>query len=631
MNISSRFLDELRDALPPSAVIGRRVRLSRAGREYKACCPFHNEKTPSFYVNDDKQFYHCFGCGAHGDIIGFVMDHDNLPFHEAVESLAGEAGLQVPRPSREEAQKQEKAKSLYDLMERAARFCQRSLEAADAGPARQYLSERGIDADARAEFRIGYAPADGQAMRRHLREQGFDDAQMREAGLLKDPSKGNGEPYIFFRERIMFPVIDKRGRVVAFGGRVLPDYLRERAPDPNFIPPKYINSPDTPIFHKGRTLYGAAKARRAAREGKPVIVVEGYMDVIACARAGFDGAVAPLGTALTEEQIFALWRMMPGEEDVVPYLCFDGDDAGKRAAERACMRILPHLKAGQSVKFVFMPGDSDPDTLLRHLGADAFRSYLDASVALIDFLWELHTSGRDFSTPEARAALAERLEDLAGRIRDRQVQYHYRQAFRDRMRRAFGGAGGQKNTAGPQGGRKGGPGKRPDSQPDIAVPRPQQGRFETARMVLLAAIINHPVLYNDFEGAFEVLQFEDTEMARLHAECLAFFHECDLDDLDTQALCHHLGACGLSGPLNRLLSESLYLHAGFARPESTYETARAGWQQTNDFITKRAAWRELRQAGQALAQDLDAYTEQRFMAMYAYSADIDDRNNGQGS
>jgi DNA primase len=629
MSIPSRFLDELRDALPASSVIGRRVHLSRAGREYKACCPFHNEKTPSFYINDDKQFYHCFGCGAHGDIIGFVMDHDNLPFHEAVEALAGQAGLQVPRPSREEAEKAEKAKSLYDVMETAARFCQRSLEAPDAEAARQYLSERGIDANARAEFRIGYAPADGQAMRRHLREQGVSDQQMREAGLLKDPARGNGEPYIFFRERIMFPVTDKRGRVVAFGGRILPDYLRRHAADPNTTPPKYINSPDTPIFHKGRMLYGAAQARRAARADKPVIVVEGYMDVIACARAGFDGAVAPLGTALTEEQIFALWRMMPDDGVATPYLCFDGDDAGKRAAERACMRILPHLGAGKSVRLVFMPGDSDPDTLLRHRGAEAFRGYLDASVALIDFLWELNTSGRDFSTPEARAALSERIEELAGHIRDRQVQYHYRQAFRDKMRRTFGNTGAHKQGTDARS-LKGGQGRRSDSQPEIAVPRPQQGRFETARMVLLATMINHPALYNEFEGAFEALQFEDPEMARLHAESLAFFHDYDMYDLDRQAICYHLGICGLSGPLDRLLSDSLYLHAGFARPEVAYETARSGWHATSEFITRRAAWQELQQAGQALARDMDEDNEQRFMAMYAYSANAGEDGEGPG-
>ena len=299
MTLPPQFLDELRARLPISAVVGKRIRLIRAGREHKACCPFHNEKTPSFTVNDQKGFFHCFGCGAHGDVIGFVMQHDRLPFMEAVEQLAAEAGLEVPKPSPQDRERQERQRGLHDLVEAAARFFQAQLGAPGGRMARDYLAGRGLDEEMIARFRLGYAPTDSRALIRALTEQGFEVPAMIEAGLARQPEDGRA-PYAFFRHRVMFPVTDRRGRAVAFGGRILEG-----------DGPKYINSPDTPLFHKGRMLYALAQAARAIADGQPAIIVEGYLDVIALHQAGFAGAVAPLGTALTEDQVALLWRLMP--------------------------------------------------------------------------------------------------------------------------------------------------------------------------------------------------------------------------------------------------------------------------------------------------------------------------------
>ena len=313
MSIPPRFLDEIRNRLTLSDIIGRRISVKRAGREHKACCPFHKEKTPSFTINDDKQFYHCFGCGAHGDVIGFVMQHDNLSFMDAVEMLSADAGLQMPKPDPQAIQKAKKEKGLHELMDEATRWMSEQMVSASHKDVLDYVENRGMNEEIRNCFRLGYAPTDGQALRKFLTDKDFTDAQMLEVGLLKESTRG-GDPYIFFRDRVMFPVADRRGRVVAFGGRILPEHIRPQNPNSDFTPPKYINTSDTTLFDKGRMLYAEGLARQAAREGHTVLVTEGYMDVIACHKAGFKGAVAPMGTALTEEQIISLWSMIPEGE-----------------------------------------------------------------------------------------------------------------------------------------------------------------------------------------------------------------------------------------------------------------------------------------------------------------------------
>lgn len=456
---SPRFLQEVRDRITLSEIVRAKVKLVRAGREFKGCCPFHNEKSPSFYVNDDKQFFHCFGCGAHGDIFGFVMRHDNLSFYEALQILAEQAGLSLPKyrndsenntshDSRlvEHKAQAEEQKILLQLCEQAGKWFEEQLFLPCHREVLNYVEGRGLSRDTIHNFRIGFAPLNDSALKMHLFHLGFTLAQCVKAGLLKvsqknktatfDPNNDEEKvaTYGFFRERVIFPVCDNRGRIIAFGGRTLPDFMR--APQRgDFTPPKYLNSIETSIFHKGKTLYGIQHARSAAKD-EPLLVVEGYMDVIAAQQAGLKGAVAPLGTALTEDQILKLWRMIP-HESKEPILCFDGDEAGYRAALRAADRVIPLLRSYHSLKFVFLPSGQDPDTFIRSYGVAEFRSLLRRSVALVDFLWFSITRGRKFETPEEKAGLTQQCEDLVNKINDRNLQYHYRTAFRTRIHSLF--------------------------------------------------------------------------------------------------------------------------------------------------------------------------------------------------
>lgn len=558
MSIPPRFLDEIRDRLTLSDIIGRRTPVQRAGREFKACCPFHHEKTPSFTINDDKQFYHCFGCGAHGDVIGFVMRHDNLSFPDAIDMLAAEAGLQVPKPDPRAVEKAQKAKNLHDLMDEATSWMQAQVTEPANTDVREYLESRGMDEDIRAAFRIGYAPADGQPLRKALSAKGFSDAQMREVGLLKDSNRG-GQPYIFFRDRVMFPVSDRRGRVVAFGGRILPEHIRPQK-DASFKPPKYINTPDTPLFDKGRMLYAESLARQAAREGHTLIVTEGYMDVIACNKFGFKGAVAPMGTALTEDQILSLWSMMV-DENKIPILCFDGDNAGRSAASRACERILPLLKPGRSARFAFLPEGEDPDSLLRNAGPQGFKSLLSAALSLFDFLWATHVSGRDLNTPEARAGLSKALQDEVSKIADFEVQKHYRELVRTRISEKFFSPRRTSNQ------------NNKVSRPDVGAPKPKSvmrprpvlnRRNELSQRILLAAMLNNPQMFHSVEEEFGCFVIGNPALDRLRQNIIHVLIEDDT--LDFQALQRHLTAHGFEQEMHDILNESVYVHAAFARP-----------------------------------------------------------------
>lgn len=370
MPLPAPFLDELRTRISVSDVVGRRVRLIKRGREYTGLCPFHNEKTPSFTISDDKGFYHCFGCGAHGDVISFAMHSGGLSFPEAVEKLAGEAGLQVPQASPEERESARRRADLHEVVEAAARWFEAQLAAPVGRAARAYLERRGVTDETRARFRLGYAPEGRGLLRRALAEQGIEDDKLAEAGLIKREEGGAGEPRNYFFNRLIFPITDGRGRAIAFGGRALVEGG-----------PKYLNSPDTPLFHKGRVLYGLATAREACRQQGALIVVEGYMDVLALAGAGIDHVVAPLGTALTEDQIMLLWRL--ADE---PVLCFDGDAAGARAALRAAERALPLVKPGKSLGFVALPPGEDPDSLIAASGADAFSRQIAEPRPLVDVI-----------------------------------------------------------------------------------------------------------------------------------------------------------------------------------------------------------------------------------------------------
>jgi DNA primase len=557
MSIPPRFLDEIRNRLTLSDVIGKSVRVIRTGREFKACCPFHHEKTPSFTINDDKQFYHCFGCGAHGDVIGFVMRHNGLSFIEAVEMLSAEAGLQMPKPDPMAVEKSRKEKDLHALMDTAARWFQSQLDLSSNKDVLEYLRNRGLGDEARALFRIGYAPADGQALRLFLKSEGFTDAQMLEAGVIKDSAKG-GQPYAFFRDRVMFPVGDKRGRVVAFGGRVLPEHLRPITSD-GFKPPKYINSGDTPLFDKGRTLYAESYARHAVREGHTLIVTEGYMDVIACHMAGFKATVAPMGTALTEEQILSLWSMM-GEGGKTPIVCFDGDNAGRRAASRVVERIMPLLKPDRSIRFAFLSEGEDPDSLLKAGGRQGLQAILAASLSLFDFLWASHTAGRSFDTPEARAGLQKTLQSEIGKIVDPEIQKHYRELLRSRISQAFFTAyeGKSKsraaNGSGPQ---------RPSA---LKLRVPQKAPQRSAEKILLATVLNNPEIYAPLEEELGSFTIASTRLSQLRQKIIEIFQTTE--GLEANSLRAILLAEGYEKEMDDIQNESVYVHAAFSRPGS---------------------------------------------------------------
>ena len=408
MNFPPQFLDEIRARVPLEGAIGRRVRLQRRGRESIGLCPFHKEKTPSFTVNEDKGFFHCFGCGAHGDVIGFVMRDEGLSFPEAVERLAGDAGLALPaRDPRAEAKEKERH-SLYEVVEAACAWFESELVGPRGVTARRYLDGRGVDEQTRVHFRLGYAPDSSTALRTRLERDGIPEAMLLQAGLVVAPDDGRA-PYDRFRGRVIFPICDRRGRVVAFGGRTLGEAKA-----------KYLNSPETPLFSKGTLLYGQHLAAPAARKVGRAIAVEGYMDVIALHQAGIAEAVAPLGTALTEQQLEALWRLADD-----PVLCFDGDTAGTRAAERAVERALPRINAGRSLRFALLPAGQDPDTMMRDHGRQAMVEVIDAAIPLSQQLWKATAGGRPLDTPEARSRVGKQLRDQVRRIPDRDLQNRY--------------------------------------------------------------------------------------------------------------------------------------------------------------------------------------------------------------
>lgn len=426
MTLSPAWLDELRARTTLSSVIAPSVKLIRAGREWKACCPFHNEKTPSFTVNDDKHFYHCFGCGAHGDAIRFLTDQRGMPFMDAVKELASKAGMDVPAPDPQAKEQADRTASLTDVMAQVAKYYAEQLNGLAGAEAREYLKRRGIDPAVAARFGLGLAPDNRTALKRALGQVGED--KLVETGMLIQPEEG--ESYDRFRGRLMIPIRDPRGRVIGFGGRIL-----------GAGEPKYLNSPQTILFDKGRTLYNLDRAAPASRTAKRLIVVEGYMDVIALDRAGIAEVVAPNGTALTEGQLERLWRLDPS-----PILCFDGDSAGKKAAIRAATRALPLLRPDRTLRFVELPGGQDPDDLIREGGREAFEALLASPEPLDARLWRHELEAEPLSTPEAWASLKERLVAHAGAIGHPDLSRMYREDWLNRFyeRRRPAGPGPQR-------------------------------------------------------------------------------------------------------------------------------------------------------------------------------------------
>ncbi len=415
MTITPQWKDELRARITLSTVIMRTDKLTKAGREFKGCCPFHTEKTPSFYVNDQKQFYHCFGCGAHGDVITWMIEQRGLGFMDAIKELAEQAGMEVPAPDPIAAKKAEKRAELVDVTTAAQDWFVGQLKGADGREALDYLRRRGLSDDTLHEFGFGYAPEDKQALGKALTQ--FEPDMLADSGMRIVTD--DGSTYDRFRGRVMLPIQDQRGRVIAFGGRILDN--REGVA-------KYLNSPDTPLFDKGRTLYNLHRAAPASRQSGRVIVVEGYMDVVALAQAGIADAVAPLGTALTEMQLEMLWRMVE-----VPVLCFDGDTAGQRAAMRAVTRALPMLAPMRSLSIVRLPNGLDPDDLIKAQGPTAMEKLLARPASLLDFLWQAERDAQPLESPEAKAGLKARLMEHTNTIEDADIRALYRRELLDRF------------------------------------------------------------------------------------------------------------------------------------------------------------------------------------------------------
>ncbi|WP_019645626.1 DNA primase [Novispirillum itersonii] len=612
MALPAQFLDELRARITLSSVIGRRVKLIRRGREHVGLCPFHKEKSPSFTVNDDKGFYHCFGCGAHGDVLTFEMEQGNLGFMEAVEKLAAEAGLEVPKSTPREAEDAKRRAGVLEVLEAACAFFQQNLFLPAGQDGIAYLRRRGLTDAIIRQFRLGWAPGGG-VLKGALARQGIGEDQLVEAGLLKRRDDGSlGE---YFRERVMFPITDRRGRVIAFGARTLGDGQ-----------PKYLNSPETPVFHKGQVLFNLAQAREPAGKANEVVVAEGYMDVIALTRGGIPQAVAPLGTALTETQIEELWKL--AEE---PILCFDGDNAGQRAAARAAERALTVLKPGRSLRFALLPGGRDPDEILRDEGPQALRAALSAARPLMDMLWSMALEGRDLSTPERRAALEAHLDEMTREIEDRTVQQYYRQAFRDRLRDLFrpqrpaygggrpGGAGGWT----PRGGGKGWGNRQPPRWSAPLPPLPPTGMLvpklsaesaeATRRRILVATALCHPALFDHIGERLGSLDLPEPDLDKIRRALLILLGR--EPGLDFNSVKSHLHADGLESAVRGLLSSNVWVHAAFCRPDADLDAARTGWDHTFELTRRIDLKADIDRIVEQLGDDPTPETFETFVAL----------------
>ena len=601
MRFTPSFLDDIRARVTISAVIGRKVawdrRKSNPGKgDFWACCPFHGEKSPSFHADDRKGRYYCFGCKVSGDIFTYLTEKEGMPFPEAVAQLASEAGLPMPAYSEADQKREEQRTSLYEIMEISAKFFQAELQSARGAKARGYLSDRGLTSAIQQQFGLGYALDDRSALRSHLAEKKILPEQMIEAGLLVS---GDDIPVAYdrFRDRVMFPIRDARGRVIAFGGRAL------RAD----VPAKYLNSPETPLFHKGDILYNFDKARALAHENAQIIVVEGYVDVIAMSRAGFGHAVAPLGTALTENQLALLWKTV-----AEPTLCFDGDNAGLKAAYRALDLALPLLKAGHSLKFAFLPEGQDPDDLLKVEGPEALRKVVADAEPMASVLWRRALDENDRATPERRAAFERDLKSLINTIGEDVVKKHYLADLQERLSKLFSGAGPQRRSGNYQ------PrGPRPKYGQQVwevqapvsaqlkalaATPARSAGAERRAQMIVLG-LINHPELLHELWGEFAIVDLLGKELDSVRT--LILEAAASEESLERGRLRDHLLSRGFGPILGRLERQAKNLNEWHLSPAAASDDARTGLRQMIALHHKAITLtRELKAAEAAFADDM---------------------------
>ena len=584
MTLTPQWLDELRARVTLSSVISRTTRLTKAGHEFKACCPFHNEKSPSFTVNDQKGFYHCFGCGAHGDVIRWMTDQRGLSFMDAVKELAAEAGLDVPAPDPRAARKAEQQAGLHEVLEAAQNWYRAQLETPDGAKARAYLASRRFDALTMERFGFGYAPAGRQALKAALSQ--FDDAMLIEAGMRI--AVDDKEPYDRFRDRLTMPIHDARGRVIGFAARIL-DADKKDAP-------KYLNSPDTPLFDKGRTLFNLHRAGPASRQSGRIVVVEGQMDVIALAAAGIAEAVAPMGTALTERQLEMLWRLVE-----TPILCFDGDAAGQRAAMRAVTRALPLLRPAHSLQIVRMPAGMDPDDLIKRDGVAALEALLAAPKSLLDQLWEHERDAAPLNSPEDKAGLKARLMAHVETIADPDIKALYRRELNDRFS-AFAFPPRQEREWRPMG--RAAPPRRSDPQVTQRL-RKNAGSRDALSAAVLAGLLRHPQELARHGDALAHADLADPRFAVLVDALDAG------EPLETRHLSTILAARGLVAP-NPV--EYASLRFGFLIEDSPPELASESLAQAIGLLVERPALEAaLAEATARFERDLSegAYAEQQ--------------------
>jgi DNA primase len=580
VSLSPAFLDELRARTPLAALVGRRVKLGRSGRNWTGCCPFHGEKTPSFYVYEDH--YHCFGCGAHGDAISFAMQAQGLSFPDAVAQLAAEAGLEVPKASPRAAEAERQRLDLGAVLEAAQGSFARRLRETEGAAGLAYLRGRGLSDETIARFGLGWSGDGRGGLTRELVARGIEPGQMLDAGLLREGD--GGERRELFFNRVTFPIRDRRGRVVSFGGRTLGDGK-----------PKYLNGPETSLFHKRRTLFALDAAREGVRAGGELLVVEGYMDAIALHQAGFAGAVAPLGTALTEEQLEELWRLAP-----VPVLCFDGDAAGSRAAARAAEVALPHLTPDRGLRIATLPPGEDPDSLVRGQGRAAMQAVLDAARPLSDALYALLSEGAA-ATPEGRAGLRRRLEACAGRIGDKALAAEYRRALLDRFfgeRRAKGRG-------------------RPAAAPARPVLTAEFGRRERA-VRLTALLLRHPALLPDVEEAFAGLDLPPP-LGALRGAMHAWL-EAHPAVLDSGTLLSHLDASGFSAEAGQVLASASMFLKDCARPDAMPAEVELVWWKLYQLFGQDRLAEEVAAAGREFEARGDPAARDRIASLRAAQA-----------
>jgi DNA primase len=603
MRFPQSFLDEIRDRVPISDVIGKRVswdkRKTNTSRgDYWACCPFHGEKTPSFHCEDKKGRYHCFGCGVSGDHFRFLTELDGVSFPEAVQQIADLAGVPMPERDPEAERREQVRATLHDVMEMAVSFFQTQLQESAGAKARAYLRDRGLSGATQKKFRLGYAPDSRNALKEHLAGKGASKEQIEACGLVVF---GDDIPVSFdrFRDRIMFPIEDARGRTIAFGGRAL-------SPD---VPAKYLNSPETELFHKGHVLYNFRRARENVRAAGTIVAVEGYMDVIALDQAGFENAVAPLGTALTADQLALLWRVTPE-----PVLCFDGDKAGVRAAWRSLDLALPGLKPGRSVRYALLPEGKDPDDLVKAGGPEAFEAVLKSAKPLADMLWSRETSGKVFDTPEQRAQLEKLLREATGQIADESVRRHYGQAMRERINAYFGasqqGRGSNKqrggnNRYGRGGGRGGMAGGRLAISESLTRSRLLSAGADEMPLreaALVSTVLCHPDLLVDHFDDFTALELDHAGLERLRS---AILEACATGRPRTrEALLEQPALASQMATVEALDALIRRARLWTVTEEAAHDDALEGFRQALHLHRRaRALRRELRAAEAALGSD----------------------------